>query len=115
MENSLSADIGAQEEKSQKRPARQRRRKERRMRRLETAVKPVPEEKKEPLSRYLWRFSREIRRWLKNYEILMCRADDAGVPCVKEMPRTRRNDFIQEYVDIGDFLQELDTYLDSES
>lgn len=106
--------------KSQKRVERQKRREERRKERESKkngAVKAEPAaevKKKKSLPGYVAKYRHEIHEWLRHYMTLICKADDAGVPYVKNMTRNERNDFIQEYVDISEFLTGLDEYLEEE-
>ena len=118
MENALSSTREENTEKSQKRAERQRRRAERRQARHDAAVppeKPDPETKRrKSLPGYLAKHRREISTWLKHYMTLICKADDEGVPYVRDMTRDERNGLIQEYVDVSEFRQGLDDYLKEE-
>lgn len=118
MENALSSTREENTEKSQKRAERQRRRAERRQARHDAAVPPEksdPEAKRrKSLPGYLAKHRKEISAWLRHYMTLICKADDAGVPYVKDMTRDERNDLIQEYVDVSEFRLKLDEYLKAE-
>lgn len=78
-------------------------------------AEPVAEvKKKKSLPGYIAKYRHEIHEWLRHYMTLICKADDAGVPYIRNMTRDERNDFIQEYVDISEFLTGLDEYLEEE-
>ena len=102
---------------SQKRPDRQRRRAERRIKREETAnpgeIPSLPRKRKS-LPGYMAKYRREISLWLRHYMTLICKADDAGLSCVKDMSRDERNRMIQEYIDVSEFKNGLDGYLKEE-
>lgn len=98
MENALSSTREENTEKSQKRAERQRRRAERRQARHDAAVppeKPDPETKRrKSLPGYLAKYRKEISEWLRHYMTLICKADDEGVPYVRDMTRDERNGLI---------------------
>ena len=101
--------------KSQKRADRQRRRQERREARG-TPTETVPtEKKKKSLPGFLAKYRHELKEWLRHYMTLICKSDDFGVPYVRNMTRDQRNEFIQEYVDVSEFLTALGEYLDEEA
>ena len=101
--------------KSQKRTDRQRRRQERREAK-KTPTETVPtEKKKKSLPGFLAKHRHELKEWLRHYMTLICKSDDFGVPYVRNMTRDQRNEFIQEYVDVSEFLTALGEYLDEEA
>ena len=105
--------------KSQKRAERQRRREERRTARLKSPAVSDPGEaetkKRKSLPGFLAKYRRELSEWLWHYMILIVKAEDAGIPYIREMPRERRDKLVQEYVDVAEFRMALDQYLKEEA
>ena len=105
--------------KSQKRADRQRRRQERREARkasVGTPMEAVPtEKKKKSLPGFLAKHRHELKEWLRHYMALICKSDDFGVPYVRDMTRDQRNNLVQEYVDVAEFLTALGEYLAEET
>ena len=46
-----------------------------------------------------------ICKWLKEYSILFQKADDACIDYMKYMERDKRNELVQDYVDIHTFIE----------
>jgi len=74
---------------------------------------PKPKRRKS-LPGFLGKHRHEIDMWLRHYLFMHPRADDAGVPYIKEMDDEQRAKFVQEYIDIAEFLDKLKEYLDEE-
>lgn len=64
---------------------------------------------------FLGKYRHEIHAWLKHYLFMHSRADDAGVQYIRDMDDEQRAKFVQEYVDVAEFLDKLKEYLDEES
>lgn len=111
--------VETEKSKSQKRADRQRRRQERREARKASAGTPmetVPtEKKKKSLPGFLAKHRHELKEWLRHYMALICKSDDFGVPYVRDMTRDQRNNLVQEYVDVAEFLTALGEYLAEET
>ena len=119
--------VEIEKSKSQKRADRQRRRQERREARrkptettTETSVgTPMEtvliEKKKKSLPGFLAKHRHELKEWLRHYMTLICKSDDFGVPYVRDMTRDQRNNLVQEYVDVAEFLTALGEYLAEET
>ena len=76
--------------KSQKRAERQQRRAERRLNRqklIEQQVQVQEQKKKKSLPGFLGKYRHEIGSWLRHYMTLMIKAEDAGIPYIKDMNR----------------------------
>lgn len=114
--------------RSQKRKDRQERKHERQMRRkrenLEIGEKTLengrngenpeesspeePKRRRKTLPGYLAKNSAEICRWLRNYLYLFMKADDAHIGFLDGIPRERRDELVQEYVDVRNFVSNVE-------
>lgn len=73
---------------------------------------PVPEnppkKRKKTLPGYMAKNAETVCRWLRNYMYLFCKVDDAQIGFLDGIPRERRNELVQEYVDVATFVKNVE-------
>lgn len=118
MDNDIEA---SKPKKSQKRRDRQERKAERRRQReavregtvsKKQTFKPVKARlSKKSLPGFLAKNAEVIKQWLKDYQILFVMADDYGFQNLDRLPDQRRQQLVQNYVDVGNFILTLDAII----